>query len=124
MWFIHCHRSEVKIICYVVSWPEICDIEPIFCQRLTALKLKMVAKRLSTRMTDYVQLDNFSSVVLYDNLAPRKKKGKIFEVERIITRKKINHVSITGETSPIYNLKLLTFCLNQYLVYFPVTEII
>ena len=67
----------------------------------------MAAKRLSTRVTDYVQLDNFSSVVLYDNLVPRNKKGKIFEVERIITRKKKNHVSITSETSPIYNLKLL-----------------
>ena len=31
---------------------------------------------LSTRVTDYVQLDNFSSVVLYDNLVPRKEKRK------------------------------------------------
>jgi hypothetical protein len=68
------------------SWPEIRDIEPIFP------KLKMAAtKRLSTRV-DYAQLDNLSSAVLYDTSAPRKKKGKIYEVERIIGRKKEKHL--------------------------------
>ncbi len=79
---------------FIKTWPEIRDIEPIICQRLTALKLKMAAtKRLSIRV-DYVQLNNLSSVVLYDNSAPRKKKGKTFDVERIIGRKKEKHVSI------------------------------
>ena len=47
----------------------------------------------STRV-DYVQLDNFSSVALYDNSVPRRKKGKIYEVERIISRKKEKQVSV------------------------------
>ena len=59
------------------------------------LKLKMAAtKCLSTRDVHYAQLNNFSSVVLYNNTAPRKKKGKTFQVERIIGRKKEKHVSI------------------------------
>ena len=79
---------------FIKTWPEIRDIEPIIRQRLTALKLKMAAtKRLSIRV-DYVQLNNLNSVVLYDNSAPRKKKGKTFDVERIIGRKKEKHVSI------------------------------
>ncbi len=52
----------------------------------------MASKRLSARV-DYVQLDNFSSVVLYNNTAPRRKKGKIYEVERIISRKKQKYCS-------------------------------
>ena len=43
---------------------------------------------------DYKQLDSFSSVVLYDTV-PRKAKGtKLYEVERVITRRKIRYVSI------------------------------
>ena len=87
----NCKRRRFKNLC---RWPEIRDIEPTFRQRSTALNLKMAAtKRLSTRV-DYVQLDNFSSVVLYDNSVPRRKKGKIYEVERIISRKKEKHVSV------------------------------
>ena len=53
-----------------------------------------VTKRLSTHDVDYVQLSNFSSIVLYNNTAARKKKGKTFQVERIIRRKKEKHASI------------------------------
>jgi hypothetical protein len=55
----------------------------------------MASKRLSTRV-DNVQLDNLSSVVLYNNTAPQRKKGKIYEVERIISRKKQKRVSIVA----------------------------
>lgn len=68
----------------------------MFGQRLTALKLKMAAtKRLCAQVDySYAQLHNFSSVVMYDNSSPPQKKGKVFEVERIIGRKKEKHVSI------------------------------
>jgi hypothetical protein len=53
-------------------------------------------KRLSTHDVDYVQLSNFSSIVLYNNTAARleRGKGKTFQVERIIRRKKEKHASI------------------------------
>jgi hypothetical protein len=78
-------------------------------------------KRLSTRI-DYAQLDNLSSVVLYDTSAPRKKKGKIDEVERIIGRKKEKHVSIKLKLPEFiihptkYNLRNY-FCLKLNLLY-------
>ena len=45
---------------------------------------------------DYTQLNSFSSVVLYDSApsASRSKKGKLYEVERIISRRKVRRVSI------------------------------
>ena len=58
------------------TWPEIRDIEPTFRQRSTALNLKMAATKRSSTRVDYVQLENFSSVVLYDNSVPRRKKGR------------------------------------------------
>ena len=43
---------------------------------------------------DYKQLDSFSSVVLYDTV-PRKTNGtKLYEVERVVRRKRIRYVSI------------------------------
>jgi hypothetical protein len=97
------------------TWPEIRDIEPIFRQRLTALKLKMAAtKRLSTRV-DYAQLDNLSSVVLYDTSAPRKKKGKIYEVERMIGRKKEKHVSIKLKLLEIAPYKIQSQLFSEFL---------
>ena len=60
-------------------------------------KFKMASKRLSSRGTDYVQLNNFSSVVLYNEPVARRKRGKIYEVERIIGRKKTKHVSIKAK---------------------------
>ena len=68
----------------------------------------MASKRLSTRV-DYVQLDNFSSVVLY-NTAPRRKKGKIYEVERIIIRKKQKRVSIVAN---LVEISTANFCLEN-----------
>ena len=41
---------------------------------------------------DYTQLNAISSVVLYDS-APRK-KSKYYEVERIITRRRVPYVSL------------------------------
>ena len=45
---------------------------------------------------DYKQLNSVSSVVLYDSApsASRRKKGKLYEVERIISRQKVRRVSI------------------------------
>jgi hypothetical protein len=69
----------------------------------------MASKRLSTRV-DNVQLDNLSSVVLYNNTAPQRKKGKIYEVERIISRKKQKRVSIVAN---LVEISTANFCLEN-----------
>lgn len=45
---------------------------------------------------DYKQLNSVSSVVLYDCApsASRRKRGKLYEVERIVSRRKVRRVSI------------------------------
>jgi hypothetical protein len=57
-----------------------------------------------------VQLDNFSSVVLYNNTAPQRKKGKIYKVERIISRKKQKRVSIVAN---VVDISTANFCLEN-----------
>ena len=57
---------------------------------------------------DYVQLDNFSSVVLYNNTGSGRKKGKVYEVERIISRKKQKRISIMAN---LVEISTANFCL-------------
>ena len=63
------------------------------------VKLKMTSKLLARLGTDYVQLNNFSSVGLYNESVPWRKKGKIYEVERIIGKKKKKPISIKAKLS-------------------------
>ncbi len=44
-------------------------------------------------LVDYRQLHSLSSVVLYDNAPKIKKRGKFFEVDRILAKRKIRFVS-------------------------------
>ena len=41
---------------------------------------------------DYAQLHNVSSVVLYDTSSRKSKRSKLYDVERIIERRKTKHV--------------------------------
>ena len=50
--------------------------------------MKMATGQKRARVVDYKQLNSFSSAVLFDT-APRSKKSKFFEVERVITRRRI-----------------------------------
>ena len=51
----------------------------------------------STRLAvDYKQLNSFSSVVLYDTATHRRNRGKLFDVERIITRRRCDSVSLVS----------------------------
>lgn len=52
----------------------------------------MATEGKRARSVDYRQLNYFSSAVMFDT-APRSKKTKLFEVERVITRRKIRYVS-------------------------------
>lgn len=46
---------------------------------------------------DYKQLNLFSSTVLFDT-ARKLKKGKFYEVEKIITRRRIRYVSFVDDS--------------------------
>ena len=37
---------------------------------------------------DYMQLDNFSSIVLYDNLVPRKKKERFLKWKELLPERR------------------------------------
>ena len=43
---------------------------------------------------DYKQLNSLCSVVLYDTATTSRKKGKFYDVERIITRRRARNVSL------------------------------
>ena len=43
---------------------------------------------------DYAQLHNVSSVVLYDTSSRKSKRSKLYDVERIIERRKTKHVPL------------------------------
>ena len=118
------------------AWPEIADIEPAhesaFTQQIyelfnmasaaAASQGKTVGKRRSIAV-NYSQLNSLSSVVLYDTV-PRC-RGKFYEVERIIERRKSPSVSrvikilrsLDNQScafilwSPLFVLKLKAFCL-------------
>ena len=55
-----------------------------------------MAGRSGKVRVDYKQLNSVSLVVLYDSApsASRREKGKAYEVERIISRRKVCRVSI------------------------------
>ena len=44
-------------------------------------------KRKSSLAIDYKQLNEFSSATLYDTV-PKKKRSRLYEVERIISRRR------------------------------------
>jgi hypothetical protein len=54
----------------------------------------MAAASKRALRVDYSQLDSFSSVVMYDTVANRRKRTKLYEVERIVTRRRVRYVSI------------------------------
>ena len=55
----------------------------------------MAAARRKNVVVDYKQLNAFSSVVLYDTKKKAKRNNRTFyEVERVIARRRISHVSV------------------------------
>ena len=53
----------------------------------------MASSRKSPTL-DYKQLHSFSSVVLYDTATRSKNRGRFYDVERIISRRKCGSVSL------------------------------
>ena len=54
-------------------------------------------KRCSSLPIDYKQLNELSSVTLYSD-APKGKHGRLYEVERILIRRRMTHVSAKHST--------------------------
>jgi hypothetical protein len=55
----------------------------------------MAAKRVRESI-DYQQLNSFSSVVLYNKTKRSRKKGKLYEVERLIERRNKGRVRMAS----------------------------
>jgi len=80
-----------------LSWPEIADIwartsKRGFLRESKEQRNNMAARERSVPKVDYKELNALSSVVLF-NTSTRKVKGrKIYNVERIIERRKAKYV--------------------------------
>ena len=85
--------------------PEIWDIlEPANISGNLPKKTAAVGSKRKRLILNYKDLNKISSVVLYDTA--RKGKGKFFEVDRLIEKRKVGYVSTTCQNEMIY----LIFC--------------
>ena len=85
--------------------PEIWDIlEPANISGNLPKKTAAVGSTRKRLILNYKDLNEISSVVLYDTA--RKGKGKFFEVDRLIEKRKVGYVSTTCQNEMIY----LIFC--------------
>ena len=57
----------------------------------------MAIKKRCVGVVDYAQLHQLSSVVLYDTSRKKLKKGKFYNVERVIERRKTKHVRYSDD---------------------------
>ena len=55
-----------------------------------------MASSRKSPVVDYRQLHSLSSVVLYDTATHTRNRGRFFDVERIITRRKCDSVSLVS----------------------------
>ena len=55
-----------------------------------------MASSRKSLVVDYKQLHSFSSVVLYDTATRTRNRGRFFDVERVITRRKCDSVSLVS----------------------------
>ena len=90
---------------HFLTLPEIWDIsEPANISSNLPKKMAAVGSKRKRSIPNYKDLNEISSVVLYDTA--RKGKGKFFEVDRLIEKRKVGHVSTTCQNEMIY----LIFC--------------
>ena len=57
-------------------------------------------------VVDYQQLNSLSSVVLYDTV-PNRNKGRLWEVERVISRRTVRHVSLSCFVFILVNIAVM-----------------
>lgn len=57
-------------------------------------------------VVDYQQLNSLSSVVLYDTV-PKRNKGRLWEVERVISRRTVRHVSLSCFVFILVNIAVM-----------------
>ena len=57
----------------------------------------MATKNCAVGVVDYAQLHSLSSVVLYDMSGKKLKRGKFYNVERVIGRRKTKHVRYSDD---------------------------
>ena len=85
----HQHRTSASC-----PWPEIWDIEsPRISAVILQKKMAAVGSKGKRSIVNYKDLNAISFVVFYD--AARKSKGNFFEVDRLIEKRKVGHVSRT-----------------------------
>lgn len=90
---------------HFLTLPEIWDIlEPANISGNLPKKMAAVGSKRKHLILNYKDLNEISSVVLYDTA--RKGKEKFFEVDRLIEKRKVGHVSTTCQNEMIY----LIFC--------------
>ena len=90
---------------HLLTLPEIWDIlEPANISGNLPKKMAAVGSKRKRSILNYKDLNEISSVALYDTT--RKGKEKFFEVDRLIEKRKVGHVSTTCHNKMIY----LIFC--------------
>ena len=57
-------------------------------------------------VVDYQQLNSLSTVVLYDTV-PKRNKGRLWEVERVISRRTVRHVSLSCFVFILVNIAVM-----------------
>ena len=57
----------------------------------------MATKKRAVGVVDYAQLHSLSSVFLYDTSRKKLKRGKFFNVERVIERRKTKHARYSDD---------------------------
>ena len=84
----------------LLTWPEISHIwaRAAVCGFLqNNIETYMAAKERAVGVVNYVQLHSLSSVILYDTSSEKLKRGKFYNVERVIERRKTKHVRYSDD---------------------------
>ena len=93
--FYGCSNEVLRrFLRFFVPFPETWDIEsPRISAVILQKKMAAVGSKGKRLIVNYKDLNAISFVVLYD--AARKSKGNFFEVDRLIEKRKVGHVSRT-----------------------------
>ena len=90
---------------HLLTLPEIWDIlEPANISGNLPKKMAAVGSKRKRSILNYKDLNEISSVALYDTT--RKGKEKFFQVDRLIEKRKVGHVSTTCHNKMIYLILL------------------
>ena len=92
------YTEKIRPSSFSASWPEIADIWARAAVRgflQNNSKTNMAAEKRAGTRVDYLQLNSLSSVVLFDTARKKYQREKLYDVERIIQRRKKRYVRIS-----------------------------